>query len=144
MKKIIVSIILGISLLLVGCGALCGSKPPKRAYIFEEGAYGKVYHIGVYVPARLLSHNPTACSEYEYTSFHLYLDHLGEINGDEIIWKNFQGGDIPLEENGEIRSNIVVKILKDKVIFSGFNDNANNGEYTIEQSSPESWGVPLS
>ena len=143
MKKI-VSLLIGICFLFAGCGIVCGSKPPKRAYLFNDSGYGMPYHAAVYRPASELSHNPATCTKYEYYSFQLYFDHYGTLNGDEIIWKNFQGGEIPFVENGEVQSNITVTITKDKITISGFNDNTNNGEYPIEKLGPETWGVPYS
>ena len=40
------------------------------------------------------------------------MDHLGTLRGDKIIWKNFEGHDVPFEENGE-------SIDSTKVILSG-------------------------
>ena len=144
MKKIIISFgILIMMCLVVGCGINCPSKPPKRAYFFNGGGYGMSYHVAAYRPASQLSHNPTACTKYEYISFHIYFDEYGTFNGDEIVWKNFQGGDIPFVENGEVQSNITITISKDKIVIKGFRNQIENGTYKIETSSPDSWGVPI-
>jgi hypothetical protein len=140
MKKIVLVIVMILG--IVGCGINCPSKPPKRAYVFNDGGYGMSYHVAVYVPASQLSHNLTACTKYEYDSFHMYVDHFGTLNGDEIIWKNFEGGEIPFAENGEVQSDITVKIFKDKIVLSGFKDNAENGVYKIETTPPDGSLIP--
>jgi len=136
MKKIIITCLLGISFLLVGCGVGCESKPPKRAYFYEKGGYGMKYHIVVFRPASMLSHNPVACLEYEYYSSHLYVNSLGELNGNEIIWKNGQDTEMPFIDNGDIQSNITVTITKDSVTIRGFKEDAENGVYPVKKELP--------
>ena len=144
MKKIIIGLsILAMMCLVVGCGVNCPSEPPKRAYFYKNGAYGMTYHLGIFPPYGELSHSG-GCTKYDYASSHLYMDkNHGEIRGDEIVWKNIFGEELPLEERGGVLSNISVTISNDSVTISGSPFESDNGVYKIETTPPNSWGVPI-
>jgi len=128
---------------LIGCIG-CDSKPPKRAYQHKNGGLGMQYHYVIFEPSGELSHSP-GCTKYEYIPLHIYVDDIGTVSGDSVVWKNPEGNEVPFEEQGENEKNIVLLITKDKIIVSGFlNGYKNlNGTYQIETSSPDSWGVSI-
>ena len=140
MKKIVLTtmMILG----LIGCGVNCPSKPPRRAVFHENGDRGMMYHITIYIPYGQLSHSPQ-CTQYSYIPIHIYADSLGTLRGDEVIWDNGYGQDLPFQDNGDKKENIVLNISKEKIVIKGFRDNHQNGTYKVETSSPDSWGVPI-
>jgi len=102
------------------------------------------YHVSYYFPLAILSHS-SLCTKYEYATTHMYMDHLGALTGDEIVWKNFEGGDIPFGERGESINNIRVSIdsniVKVDGLVSVYQDE--NGIYKIETTSPDSWDTPI-
>lgn len=145
MKKILIligSILITIG--LVGCLGCGEKKPPKRAYMHQGGGYGMAYQISYYFPLAMLSHS-SPCKKYEYVTTHMYMDHLGTLSGDEIIWKNFEGQEIPFGERGESIDNIRVSIDSNTVkvdgLVSGYKDE--NGIYKIETTPPDSWDTPI-
>lgn len=145
MKKIIILIAsIFIAIGLVGCLGCGDKKPPKRAYVHQGGGHGMAHHISYYFPLAILSHS-SPCTKYEYATIHMYMDHLGALTGDEIIWKNFEGQDVPFEERGESIDNIRVSIDSTKVMLSGLVSGYKNenGTYKIETSSPDSWSTPI-
>jgi len=145
MKKIIILIAsIFIAIGLVGCLGCDDKKPSKKAYVHKGGGYGMAYHIAYYFPLAISSHS-SPCTKYEYATTHMYMDHLGALRGDEIVWKNFEGQDIPFEERGEsidnIRISIDSNIVKVDGLVSGYKDE--NGIYKIETTSPDSWDTPI-
>jgi len=145
MKKILILMAsIFVALGLIGCLGCGDKKPSRRAYIHQGGGYGMQYHIAYYYPFASLSHG-SPCTKYEYVTTHMYMDHLGTLTGDEIVWKNFEGGDIPFGERGEsidnIRISIDSNIVKVDGLVSGYKDE--NGIYKIETTSPDSWDTPI-
>ena len=139
MKKILLLIIIGFG--IIGCGINCSGKPPKRAYFHQDKGYDMRYHISLYFSAPIGSHSVSVkCTEYEYVAIHIYVDDVGVVKGDSIIWKNGRGDEFPLEENGDQGENITVGITNDTVTVNGFQDNKINGTYKVETTSPDSWG----
>jgi len=101
-----------------------------------------MYHLGIFPPYGNLSHSSGVCTQYVYASSHLYMDkNHGTLRGDEIVWKNIFGEDLPIEERGGILSDIRVTISKDSVTISRSSLESDNGIYKIESTPPNSWGV---
>ena len=133
---------------LVGCGPIgCKGKPPYRATLDENGRYGMRYHAVIYTISESGGLNPhnlsTSCKEYEYIPEHIYFDEFGTMNAEQVVWKNYMREDIPFSENGEIRSNVILNISTNAIGINGFKDNYLNQTYSIDTTSPESWGVPI-
>jgi len=128
---------------LIGCIG-CDSKPPKRAYQHKNAGLGMQYHYVIFEPSGELSHS-LGCTKYEYVPLHIYVDDIGNVSGDSIVWKNPEGNEVPFGEQKENEKNIILSITKDKIRVSGFlNGYKNlNGTYQIETSSPDSWGVSI-
>lgn len=123
---------------LIGCGSHKKKIIPNRATVDVNGGYGMQYHVAIYM------------LEYPggqpyYVRVNIYMDYLGTVKGNDILWKNYNGDDSALEEGGEDLSNVRVIINEDIVEVQGFVQEGYadiNGKYTIETSSPDSWGVP--
>lgn len=138
-KKIL--LIFVVSFGLIGCGVGCSNKPPKRAVMHENSGYGMTYHFSIYIPVSGLSHS-AKCSEYEYSKIDIYTDDLGTTTGDRVIWKSLYG-DLAFVDYGENPANITLSFSNEKVVISGWS-SINDGTYKIENTSPNSWGVPIS
>ena len=81
-----------------------------------------------------------------YVKVNMYMDYLGTIRGNDILWKNYNGDDVALEEAGEDLNDVRVIIDEHTVEIKGFVQDGYadiNGKYRIETSSPDSWGVPI-
>lgn len=139
MMKIIITMVT--IFILGGCG-ICDDEPPKRAIIVEDNRYGMTYHIQVYVPFSGLSHG-LGCTKYEYVLINIYSDILGQLDGDEILWKNSDGNEWPFVENGDREENIKVFITKSSVTISGFTNNRVNGNYKVVTTDPNSWNISI-
>jgi hypothetical protein len=140
-------LILTFSLIFIGCSTDCGDKPLKRAYIFNDGGYGNMYHVALYSATGGSSFNPhnlkTECLDYEYVPNHIYFDFFGKESVDNVIWKNYLNEEYPFLENGEDKSNIMLDISIESVIVRGFKEKNMNGTYKVVKSSPDSWEVPI-
>ncbi len=145
MKKIIIGLgILVMMCLMVGCGINCSSKPSKRAYIHNKGGLGMQYHFVLFEPSGKLSHS-AGCTEYEYIPLHVYVDNMHNVKGDEMVWRNPEGYEVPFAEFGENPEDIRLSINQNQINVSGLRDGYKNlnGAYKIEVSSPDSWGVSI-
>lgn len=140
MKKFILKIIVG--LLMVGCGLNCQSKPPKRAIMHTNGGMGMQYHFSLYTPIGDAERNSLRCTKYEYVKSDLYTDSLGTMSVTEVLFIMSNGSKAYAEEHDDIMK---ITISKTMIKIHGFtgHDSVLNEEYTIVNSSPSSWGVPI-
>jgi len=140
MKKILTVLISMI--LIIGLTA-CGSNKkeehiPKRATIDANGGYGMNYHVILFMPV-------SGGGYISYVSIDLYMDDLGSHRGDEILWKNYLGDDLAIEESGENLTHIRVNVDAKTVNVTGYTLDGFrmiNGNYKVETSSLDSWGIP--
>lgn len=134
------------SLLLVGCGVVCKDEPPKRAVMQENGGMGMQYHFVLYEPVGDAGHTPSLkCTNYEYGRSHLYTDSLGVVQGDAIIWEAYHQGESASMLPEDIQNHTSFIFSKSAVTIKGATEAYSylNGEWRIETSSPNSWGVPI-
>ena len=144
MKKIILMLVLLFG--LVGCGVICPSKPPKRAVMHNAGGMGMRYHFVMYEPVGDAGHTPSLkCTKYEYGRSHIYVDDLGLVDGDSIIWvASYQGQTsemIPVD----IKKSAHFRFERKEISITGLSGGYEylNGIWRIETSSPSSWGIPI-
>jgi hypothetical protein len=138
MKKILLMII--VSLGLVSCGINCESKPPKRAIMHQLGGMGMQYHFSIYIPGSGIQHS-AKCPSYDYAKIDIYADNLGSLRGDEVIWNNSYG-EVNFTDYGENPHNIQLILSAKQVVISNWT-SSNNGTYEVEDTPPDSWGVPI-
>lgn len=142
MKKIITLII--VSLVLVSCAINCDSKPPKRAIMHATGAMGMQYHFTLYEPVEGSSHGGSfKCPKIEYLPSQVYTDDLGTVSRNNLVWISYYNEEIPFDEN--MRQNTSFTFTKREVTIKGLTQDFKdlNGVYKIEETSPDSWGVPI-
>jgi len=124
---------------LIACGSSKkDDTAPKRAIVHNTGGYGMQYKVDLFMPV----HDRYG---YYYVQIDMYMDDLNKVNGSEILWKNYLGDDLALEEGGENLENVSVTVGTDTVQVKGFRQegyNDANGKYKIETTSPDSWGIP--
>jgi len=140
MKKIIISILIGLSLLAIGCSVDCGSKPPKRAIKHKSGGMNMQYHFTIYVPGRGVQHS-AKCAPWTYGPIEIYSDNLGALLGDEVLWNNIYG-EVSFVDNGVDPHNIKLNLSETQISIQGMG-NQHDGTYKVEITSPDSWGVPI-
>jgi len=131
---------------LIGCGINCKSKPPKRAVLSQNPANGMRYHFVMYEPVGNAGHTPTLkCTKYEYGKSHIYVDDLGSVSGDLVLWMALYQGQtsdmIPLD----IKKNATFVFGESQISITGLSGGYEylNGTWKIETSSPNSWGIPI-
>ncbi|RUM71191.1 MAG: hypothetical protein DSZ08_03390 [Sulfurovum sp.] len=146
MKKIVLLIIMILG--IVGCSVNCPDKPPRRAYMHNNGGMGMRYHFTLYYPDQGNSHSPNLkCPKNEYTITHLYTDDLGTVKRNDLIWTMKWVGneykEIPLDST--VRKNIQFTFTQSTITVQGVTGDLVhlNGTYKIETSPPSSWGVEL-
>ena len=143
-KRIIFLVLAG--LFLVSCGINCKGEPPKRAILNQNIEYGMNYHFVMYEPVGDAGHTPSPkCTKYEYGKSHIYVDDLGRVNGDSVIWiASYQGQTSDMIPS-DIKKNAYFVFSKNEITIDGLSGGYEylNGTWKIETSSPSSWGVPI-
>lgn len=146
MKKIltIVSVMLAMMILVSCCS---DKKPPHRAIYSQTSGHDMQYHIILYEPFSDGGAHSLKCGSWNYIPTHIYTDNLGELRGDEVIWKNLDGQDFPFEERGQASHDIYLNITLNTIEIKGFSyksgNDTMNSSYKVETSSPDSWGIPI-
>jgi len=139
MKKILTVLISMILIIgLTACGTNEKHYIPKRAIIDTNGGYGMSYHVILFMMV-------SGGGYISYVSMDLYMDDLGSHRGDEILWKNYLGDDLAIEEGGENLTHVHVNVDAKTVNVTGYTLDGFrmiNGNYKVETSSPDSWGIP--
>ena len=125
---------------LVGCGINCDPKPPKRAIMHSTGGMGMQYHFSIYIPGSGVQHSPR-CPVYDYAKIDIYADSLGILRGDEVVWMNSYG-EVNFSDYGENPRDIQIMLSSQQVVISNWS-SSNNGVYKVEDTPPDSWGVPI-
>ena len=143
MKRILFLLIsLLMLMLLISCN--CNEKkPPARAFFNKTSAYGMQYHITLYQPSYGGGTHSFKCGSWSYSPFHIFTDKLGKLKGDEVIIKSIDMAEPPYVDHGQNLNDISLVITKKTISISGVKGGVYNGTYTVETSSPDSWGVPI-
>jgi len=143
MKRILFLLISLLMLMLLQSCCSSGNKPPRRAIYSQTSGYGMQYHIILYQPSyRGGTHIPT-CGSWEYSPFHVFTDKLGKLKGNDVIIKSLDMAEPPYVDHGQNLNDISLMITKKTISISGVKGGVYNGTYTVETSSPDSWGVPI-